>query len=239
MDAYHIEGEGYMSKNKEYAKSLKEMEGFTRKAIAFKLCDKVPENVEPYGDELSFYCGILGEIWEEDRTPFYLTRNNILCGGALYSGFGNRKMMKEEFDAGMSQVIGVNMGYETRENMRRVNQQIPHHFVHHKYQVVGALEDVEDPDVVMIVADAYRVMRLIKAYSWKTGELTHGLSGSAWCTNSFPLVYETKTMTYNMGDETSRLLMKLDNSEMYCFIHYELLPLIIENYKNIQTGLEM
>ncbi len=53
-----------MSKNKEYAAQLKEMEGFTRKAIAFKLCDKVPENVESYGDEFSFYCGIIGEVWE-------------------------------------------------------------------------------------------------------------------------------------------------------------------------------
>lgn len=54
----------------------------------------------------------------------------------------------------------------------------------------------------MVVADAYRVMRLIKAYVWKAGELVHGISGSGWCTNFFSLVYRTKTMTYNMGDET-------------------------------------
>ncbi len=76
-------------------------------------------------------------------------------------------------------------------------------------------------------------------YAWKTGELVHGISGSGWRTNSFPLVYKTKTMTYNMGDETSRVLMNLDPGEMYCFIHYNLLPLVVENYKNIQTGLEM
>jgi uncharacterized protein (DUF169 family) len=89
----------------------------------------------------------------------------------------------------------------------------------------------------MIVADAYRVMRLCKAYTWKTGELVYGLSGTGWCTNSFPLVCRTKTMTFNMGDETSRVLMNLDAGEMYCFIHYDLLPLVIENLKNIQTGL--
>ena len=91
----------------------------------------------------------------------------------------------------------------------------------------------------MVVADAYRVMRLIKAYAWKTGELVHAIAGSGWCANSFPHVYKTKTMTYNMGDETSRVLMNLDPGEMYCFIHYNLLPLVVDNYKNIQTGLEM
>ncbi len=91
----------------------------------------------------------------------------------------------------------------------------------------------------MVVADAYLVMRLIKVYAWKAGELVHDISGSGCCTNSFPLVYKTKTMTYNMGAETSRVLMNLDPGEMYCFIHYNLLPLVVDNYKNIQTGLEM
>ena len=225
-----------MSKNKEYAKRLKDMEGYERKIIAFKLCDEIPEHVEPYGDDFSFYCAIVAEIWEEGRKPFYVTNKNIMCGGAVYTGLGVKKMSKEDFDLGMSQTIGKNKAYETREVMRRVNQQIPPHFVHHQYQIVGALDDVEDPDVVMVVTDANRVMRLCKVYTWKTGELTHGLTGTAWCTNSFPLVYRTKTMTYNMGDPPSRYLMKLDPGEMFCLIHYDLLPLIVENFPNISAG---
>jgi uncharacterized protein (DUF169 family) len=225
-----------MSKNKEYANRLREMEGYQRKIVAFKLLDEVPENVESYGDDFSFYCAIVAEIWEEGRKPFYINNKNIMCGGAVYSGLGNKKMSKEEFDAGMGAVIGLKGAYATREVMRRVNQQIPHHFIHHKYQLVGALEDVEDPDVVMIVADANKVMRLCKVYTWKTGELVHGLSGTAWCTNSFPLVYRTKTMTFNMGDPPSRHLMNLDPGEMYCFVHYDLLPLIVDNFENISEG---
>jgi hypothetical protein len=33
--------------------------------------------------------------------------------------------------------------------------------------------------------------------------------------------------------------MNLDPGEMDCFIDYTLLPRVVENYKNIQTGLEM
>jgi len=225
-----------MSKNKEYAKQFKEM-GYARKVIAFKDCDEVPENAEPYGDDISFHCAITAEVWEEGRKPFYITNKNILCGGAVYSGLGNRRIEKEEFDLGMSQTIGVKKGYATREQFRRVNQQIPHHFVHHKYQLIGALEDVEDPDVVMVVASAHKIMRLCKAYTWKTGELVHGLSGSSWCLCSFPHVYKTKTMSFATGDEQSRILMKLDEGELSLMIHYDVLSIVLENYKNIQTGL--
>jgi len=187
-----------MSRNREYAKFLKEKEGYERKIVAFKLCDEIPEYAEPYGDDFSLYCALVAEIWQEDRKPFYITNKNIICGGAVYSGLGQNNMTKEEFDAGMTQVIGINHGYATRETMRRVNQQIPHHFIHHRYQVIGALEDIEDPDVVMIVTDAYRVMRLTKVYTWKTGELVPGLSGTAWCTNSFPLVYNNGSSDFSV-----------------------------------------
>ena len=224
-----------MSKNKEYARKLMEMEGYERNIIAIKLCDEVPENIEPYGDDASFFCAMVKEVWD-GRNSFYITNKNIMCAGAVYTGLGTKKLSKEDFDMGMEMAIGKNKAYETRENMRRVNQQIPHFFMHHKYMVVGALDDVENPDVVMIVADANRIMRLCKVYTWKTGELTHGLTGTAWCTNSFPMVYREKKMTYNMGDPPARFLMELEPGEMYGFVHYDLLPLIVENIENISDG---
>ncbi len=225
-----------MSKNKEYAQRLKEMEGYERKIIGFKLCDEIPENVAFYGDDFSFYCAIVAEIWEEDHRPFYITNKNIICGGGIHSGLGSRPLSHDEFAMALNQVTGKGGAYASREVMRRVNQQSLHFFKHHKYQIIGALEEVPEPDVVMIVADAHSIMRLGKVYTWKTGQLIHGLSGTSWCSNSFPLVYRTKTMTFNMGDPPSRRLMGLDRGEMYCLIHWDLLPLIVENFPNISEG---
>lgn len=225
----------HMSKNKEYAKKLKEHEGYERDIIAFKLCDEVPAGIEFYGDDVSFMCAIVAEIWQ-GRKSFYITNKNVLCGGAVYAGIGNKKMAKEDFDAGMATSLGKNKAYADRKVMRRVNQQIPHHFKHYKYLIIGKLEDVENPDHVMIVADANRIMRLCKTYTWKTGELTHGLQGTAWCTQSLPVIYKTKTMTHTLGDPPSRFLMQLEPGEMFCNIHYELLPLIVENIENISSG---
>ena len=224
-----------MSKNKEYAKKLKEHEGYERDIIAFKLCDEVPAGFEYYGDDVSFMCAIVAEIWE-GRKSFYITNKNVLCGGAVYAGIGNKKMTKEDFDAGMSTSLGKNKAYADRQVMRRVNQQIPHHFKHYKYLIIGRLEDVENPDQVMIVADANRIMRLCKVYTWKTGELVHGLQGTAWCTQSFPVVHKAKTMSHTLGDPPSRFLMHLEPGEMFCNIHYDLLPLIVENIENISSG---
>jgi uncharacterized protein (DUF169 family) len=222
--------------NKDYARRLKE-HGYARKAIAFKLCDDIPAYAEPYGDDASFHCAVTAELWEEGKKPVYITNSNILCGGAVYSGLGNRKIGKEEFDGGMEQTIGLQRGYATRQVFRRVNQQMQHVFKTHTYQVIGSLEDVEDPDVVMIVADARKVQRLCKAYTWETGELVYGTSGTAWCNSAFPPVLKTKTMTFTMGDEQSRILMQLEDGDMFCMIHYAVLPLVIKNLDNIQTGL--
>jgi uncharacterized protein (DUF169 family) len=43
-------------------------------------------------------------------------------------------------------------------------------------------------------------------------------------------------MTHTLGDPPSRFLMQLEPGEMYCNIHYELLPLIVENLENISSG---
>lgn len=219
-----------------YARQFRDL-GYERKVIAFKNVDHAPDCAEPYGDAISFHCAIAAEVWEEGRKPFYITNNNVLCGGAVYSGIGNRRVSKEEFDGGMTQTIGVGRGYATRVQFRRVNQQIPHQFLHKAYQVIGALEDVEEPDSVMVVASAYKIMRLCKAYTWKTGMLVHGLSGSSWCLCSFPHVYRNKAMSFATGDEQSRILMGLEEGELSCLIHYEAVPIVLDNYKNIQTGL--
>ena len=80
-----------MSKNKEYAKRLKELEGYERDIIAFKLVDEVPKGIEYYGDDVSFMCAIVAEIWQGGRC-FYITNKNVLCGGAVYAGIGNKKI---------------------------------------------------------------------------------------------------------------------------------------------------
>ena len=224
-----------MNKNEEYAKFLMEKEGYERPIIAFKLCDTIPKDVEYYGDDISFMCAMVTEVWS-GKDPFYITSKNVVCGGNFYAGIGMQHMDKEQFDQGMSTVIGPHKAYSTRQVMRRVNQQVPKHFKHHKAMIIGTLPKVEEPDLIMIVGEPHKIMRLMKAYTWKTGELTTGLQGTSWCAQTFPLPYLKKSITFNLGDPPSRFLMGLKPDEMYCAMHYSLVPLIIENLEYVSSG---
>jgi len=219
----------------EFARRLQESEGYQRKILGVKWASRVPENARPYGDGVTFLCYEATEALQDER-PVCLRAENVLCGGAVYCGIGSRKISRQDLQDGMEMIVGPNRAYSSRETMRRVNQQIPHHFETRKYMVMGQLEQMEDPEVVMIITDPQRVMRLCKAYTWKTGEVVHALGGTCWCGMSFPQVLRDKTMTFNFGDPPARTFMELEDSEMFCVIHWDLLPLIVDNLQNVSTG---
>ena len=221
-------------KSAEYAKFLQETEGYERKVLGLKRSNTIPEGAKSY-DGMTFLCYEATSSMDRDGLTC-ITRNNVVCGGAVYCGIGSRRLSKPDFDQGLEMVVGENRAYSTKQTMRRVNQQIGHYDEKHKYLVLGKLEEMPDPEVVMIITDPQRVMRLCKAYTWKTGELVHALGGTNWCGMSFPDVLRDKTMTFNFGDPPSRTFMELDDSEMFCVIHWDLLPLIVDNLKNVSTG---
>jgi uncharacterized protein (DUF169 family) len=223
-----------MSKSREYATFLQETEGYARKVMGLKRSDSLPAGVEPY-EGMTFLC-YEAKVALERGGLSALTRDNVVCGGSVYCGIGSRRLTKPDFDAGMQVLAGEHCAYSTKETMRRVNQQLAHYEEKHRYLVMGPLEEMDDPEVVMIITDPQRVMRLCKAYTWKTGELVHALGGTNWCGMSFPQVFRDRTMTFDFGDPPSRLFMELDDSEMFCVIHWDLLPLIVENLEHISTG---
>jgi uncharacterized protein (DUF169 family) len=222
------------SKSAEYARFLQETEGYTRKILGIRRSNTIPEGAVAY-EGMTFLCYEATAALAQDELTV-ISRNNVVCGGAVYCGIGSRRLTKPDFDAGMEVLAGDHCAYATKETMRRVNQQLQHFDEKHKYLIMGRLEDMEDPELVMIITDPQRVMRLCKTYTWKTGELVHALGGTNWCGMSFPQVFNEKTMTFDFGDPPSRQFMQLDDSEMFCVIHWDLMPLIVENLTHISTG---
>lgn len=218
----------------EYAAFLQETEGYARKILGLKRSNTIPEGATSY-DGMTFLCYEATASLERDGAVC-ISKNNVVCGGAVYCGIGSRRLTKPDFDQGLELVVGANRAYSSKKTMRRVNQQLPHFEEKHKYLVMGKLEDMHDPEVVMIITDPQRVMRLCKAYTWTTGELVHALGGTNWCGMSFPQVMADRTMTFDFGDPPSRTFMQLEDSEMFCIIHWDLMPLIVENLKNVSVG---
>ncbi len=202
--------------------------------LGLKRSDTIPEGAASY-DGMTFLCYEATASLDRDGLTC-ITRNNVVCGGAVYCGIGSRRLSKPDFAQGLEMVVGKNRAYSTKQTMRRVNQQIAHYEEKHKYLIMGKLEEMPDPEVVMIITDPQRVMRLCKAYTWKTGELVHALGRHQLVWHVLPDVLRDKTMTFNFGDPPSRTFMQLDDSEMFCVIHWDLLPLIVDNLKNVSTG---
>lgn len=218
----------------DYAAFLQETEGYTRKVLGLQRTDKLPDGAQSY-DGVTFLCYEATAALEGDGLTC-ISRNDVVCGGAVYCGLGSRKLSRSEFAAGLEMVVGPNRAYSTKPTMRRVNQQLDHYDEKHKYLVMGRLEEMAEPEAIMIITDPQHVMRLCKAYTWKTGELVHALGGTSWCGMSFPQVFTERTITYNIGDPPSRAFMQLDDSEMFCVIHWDLVPLVVENLENVSTG---
>lgn len=218
----------------EYAAFLQESEGYARPVLGMKRTDTLPEGVTAY-EGMTFLCYEATASMDRDAVVAF-SRQNVVCGGAVYCGIGSRALSKADFDEGLELVVGPNRAYSTKPTMRRVNQQLTHFEEKHRYLVMGKLEDMDDPEVVMIITDPQRVMRLCKAYTWTTGELVHALGGTNWCGMSFPQVMRDRTMTFNFGDPPSRSFMQLEDSEMFCVIHWDLLPLVADNLKNVSVG---
>ncbi|MCX5899956.1 MAG: DUF169 domain-containing protein [Proteobacteria bacterium] len=224
-----------MEAMQQYAERLMRLEQYERPIIGFRLCDKTPFWAAPYGDDQSFGCAITAEACERDK-PLCITGENIMCGGGVYAGIGMPRMKKEAFDAAMSMVIGEGSAFATRQVMRRATQQIPHHFKRHKYLAIGRLEQMPEADMVMIIADVAKVMRLCKAYTWETGELVHGIQGTTWCGQSLAYAYRKKVPTFNFGCASSRPFMKLGPGELFFTIHRDLLPIIVKNIEHVSVS---
>ncbi len=217
-----------MGLNKELAQKLMEKEKYERKILAFKLFDEIPKGIEFYGNDMSMLCAIAAEAWTRDE-PFYVTKDNCICGGSLYAGIGIRKSSKEEREVGMSILFGEGAPYGSNKVLMKVAGQIKKHLKHHKYLVIGGLEKMEEPDLVHIVGNANQIYKLAKAYTWETGEIVQGMAGTSWCAQALPGSYRLRKPTFTLGDHGGRSLMGVKDYELFCTIPYELLPMIIRN----------
>jgi hypothetical protein len=128
----------------EYARFLQETEGYKREVLGIRRSDTVPEGATSH-DGVTFLCYEATASLDRDGLTC-ITRNNVVCGGAVYCGIGSRHLSKDDFDQGMEMVVGANRAYSTRSTMRRVNQQLPHYDEKHKYLIMGKLAEMPDPE---------------------------------------------------------------------------------------------
>ena len=79
------------------------------------------------------------------------------------------------------------------------------------------------------VGNAKQVYRIEKAYTWETGIVVQGMSGTSWCAMALPKPFLEKGITFTLGDHGGRSLMGIKDYELFCVMHFDLVPMIIKN----------
>lgn len=83
------------------------------------------------------------------------------------------------------------------------------------------------PDIVLIVCNPEQAMLLLWAYSYNTGELVLGATGTAMCRSMVIEPYLTRKPSFTIGDPGGRYIMGLKSEEIGVSIPYQLFDSMI------------
>jgi uncharacterized protein (DUF169 family) len=223
----------------ELAQSIRAFTGIARDLVALKFCKTladVPEGVARYNGK-GIYCGMWKEV-SNYPVPFYTVPDDHICaGGTSYTGMGQKELSPKMQDIGWSMLVGEGKIYYSRESVTKCQASVPHHFNKEKYfeaTVMGRLEHVQQPDVVLIFCTPQQLEWLCHAYSFESGELVQGLAGLSSCALVVPHPYLAQKPIFTCGDLSGRELSRMTNTEMCIAFPFKDLDSVAKNLYRIK-----
>ena len=85
-----------------------------------------------------------------------------------------------------------------------------------------------EPDLVLVRCNPEQAMLLLWAYSYNTGELVYGNTGTAMCSTLVIRPYLTKKPSFTIGDPGGRYIVGLSGEEIMVSIPYSLFDVMVE-----------
>ncbi len=219
--------------NQKNDAALRKLLGVEKPFVAMKYADKPLEGMETE-EGPTFWCALCGNICAAEADPIFFTAQSIICGGASLFGLGNRRATKETMHEALAAtgVIGKGRHYETMWEMAKGRNNYPPLIKRHKGIIIGPLDKVEMPDIVMLPVNGDQTSSLAAAYAYDTGNLMTGSAGSAGCIASSTCLVEKKPL-FTCGDHGVRNFMQLDPGEILVSTPYSLIPGFIKNLTTI------
>lgn len=211
------------------AKALKEKLSLFKNIAAMQYVDKAPEGV-PQEKGPHFWCGICGDVFDEGGAPVLFSAKASTCGGVANLGLGAIKATREEFDSAINaQVVGEGNLYATRDVMSKNRNRFPHFSKVYAGVVIGSLEHMRKPDLVLFPVNGHQLCMISTAYAFDTGELITGFAGKSTClmTISTPLMQNRPV--FCAGDHGGRMFMRLKDDEILVCFPFSLIPGLVKN----------
>lgn len=156
------------------------------------------------------YCNMLKRAMEGRH--FKLTGTNFFCEYGAYA-LGIEKPDIAIASGNSYAVCGL---YESHPIARAVTEQMKY-LNHEVYGLeIGPLQDMEDADVVIIVAYAEKIMRVLQGYAYKFGmpQNLHTLGNQAACSDLTSKPYYNNDLNISLMCVGARMYMKCEPGEM-------------------------
>jgi uncharacterized protein (DUF169 family) len=210
---------------------LKKNLSLKKNIAAIKYADKVPVGI-PEEKGLSFWCHACGEVFDDEAEPLFFTAKNSTCAGASNLGLGTRKTGKEDYNMMMESMILGDGGYYAAKEFLTIGRKLfPKFNKVYAGMVIGPLDRVEMPDVVLIPVNGKQMCMLSTAYSFDTGEIVDGKAGGGTCLGTIPISFLENRPVFSCGDYGGRLHMRLDDEEIIAAFPFKLLSGVAKNLK--------
>jgi len=223
----------------ELAEKIRDFTGIERDFVALKFCSTLAD-VPPYAVRYQgkgIYCGMWKEVSNYPQ-PFYTVPDDHICaGGTSYTGMGQKDLPPKLVEHGWNMLVGEGKIYYSRESATKCQESVPFSFKKEKRfeaTVMGRLEQVETPNVVMFFCNAQQLEWLCHAYSFESGELVQGLAGLSLCALVVPHPYLAQKPIFSPGDLSGRELARMTDGEMCITFPFKDLPTVANNLYRIK-----
>jgi uncharacterized protein (DUF169 family) len=169
-------------------------------------------------------------MFEGIGEPIYFTAKFSNCGGSSLIGIGSRGTDKEEFSTVVDAfVVGEGKSYASIDVWPAGKRFFPGFTKLNKGVVIGQLENVKMPDLILFPINAHQLSMISTAYPFDTGDVIRGYGGTSQCTMTVPIPLVENRPVFASGDHGGRSHMRLTDAEMVMSFPYKLVPGLIKN----------
>jgi uncharacterized protein (DUF169 family) len=215
--------------NKKIDKALKDKLFLKRHIVAMKYADKAPQGIV-VEEGPQFWCAICGDIFEGKGSPVFFTAPASACGGSAMIGVGSLKATKEEFTTVINEiVIGEGKLYATNDLLSKGREVFPLFAKIFGGVIIGSLEYVKMPDLIIFPANGHQICVISTAYSFDTGNVIMGYAAAPSCIMTIPIPFVENKPVFSTGDWGGRTRSRMKDDQIFVSIPFRLVPGIIKN----------
>ena len=219
---------------------LREKLGITREILALKRVQGEPEGIEPY-TERNMMCGIMQDALEENKV-YYMTIKNRMCLGCVATGMDiwPGELDDDKLLEGVSFAVEAVNTFESAEVAAKAEKEamklFPRFEELYGSVVIGPLEKVTDPEVLIIFCNPAQANLLTRAYCYVTGTFVKGYAGIGACRMFLPDAFVNREPAYTISDRSWRIVLKLAPDELTLSTPPDKLEIMLNNLDRSKRG---